>query len=559
MERLRRRSGRARHGGLWALALVVACSLLGVADAQDRQRPTTVGSDLYDDLRLFVDTLAEVEQNYVKDIDRRELIESAIRGMLHELDPYSSYISPEELARFNQTVEQEFGGIGIQVTRDLVVSTPLPGTPAYKAGILPGDRIVAIDGQRTAEFPRGRRLEKAIELLKGPPGTTVKVTVYRPSEKKELDFELTRAVIRVSTVLGDHYKKVDGEHRWEYMLDPQAKIGYVRITHFGRHTAEELKAALEELRSRGMRALVLDLRSNPGGLLSQAIAVADLFVDHGRIVSTSGRSVPPRVWTAHEEGTFTGFPMAVLVNRFSASASEIVSACLQDHRRAVVIGERTWGKGSVQNVIDLEDGKSALKLTTAKYLRPSGKNIHRDVGDGPNDEWGVSPDDGFELKLSDAELRQYFEYRRQRDVISDDAPPKSDFKDRVLEKAIEYLKKQLGDVPAANAPEGSDKAPAGAGAGAAGRSVPKPSAGGAGTKAARGEDKANSGNRQPRKNEPEPPPEPEPRSERSFRSGGPDGSGQGAAAAVARQKSRLRAVVSLLGNVPQPLICGWWL
>lgn len=557
MHRFGRSSRSTLWCGVWTLVVVMAAGFLGAVHAQNPQRPATGGSDLYDDLRLFVDTLAEIERNYVKDIDRRELIESAVRGMLHELDPYSNYISPEELARFNQTVEQEFGGIGIQVTRDLVVSTPLPGTPAYKAGILPGDRIVAIDGQRTAEFPRGRRLEKAIELLKGPPGTTVKVTVFRPSEKKELEFELTRAVIRVSTVLGDHYKKVDGEHRWEYMLDPEAKIGYIRITHFGRHTAEELKAALEELRSRGMRALVLDLRSNPGGLLSQAIAVADLFVDHGRIVSTSGRSVPPRVWNAHEEGTFSDFPMAVLVNRFSASASEIVSACLQDHRRAVIIGERTWGKGSVQNVIDLEGGKSALKLTTAKYLRPSGKNIHRDVGDGPNDEWGVSPDDGFEVKLSDAELRQFFEYRRQRDVINDNGPPKSDFKDRVLEKAVEYLKKQLGDIPPKDAPKSKngDRESSAAKPEANGPSESKkPSPGDAGDKKTpAGEARPDDKRQQPRKNEPEPPPKPEPRSERSSRDGA------GGAGAPVRRDGRLRAIVSLVGAVPQPLVCGWWL
>ncbi|RMG34317.1 MAG: S41 family peptidase [Planctomycetota bacterium] len=587
MGRFRRFAGN-RCSLCWAWVIVAAC--VGVAGAQtgDRSRPATSGTDLYEDLRLFVDTLAEIERNYVKDVDRRQLIESAIRGMLHDLDPYSNYISPEQLARFNQTVEQEFGGIGIQVTRDLVVSTPLPGTPAYKAGIMPGDRIVEIEGQRTVELPRGRRLEKAIELLKGPPGTTVRLKVFRPSEKKELEFELTRAVIHVSTVLGDHYRKVNGEHRWEYMLDPEARIGYVRITHFGRHTAEELKAALEELKNRGMRALILDLRSNPGGLLSQAIAVCDLFLERGRIVSTSGRSVPPRVWTAHEEGTFAGFPMAVLVNRFSASASEIVAACLQDHHRAVIVGERTWGKGSVQNVIDLDDGKSALKLTTAKYLRPSGKNIHRDVGDGPNDEWGVSPDDGFVVKLSDSELREYFEYRRRRDVISDDGPPKSDFTDRVLEKAVAYLKEQLGLKDSkdekkddadrkAGAPSEASAKEAAAKDGAAKRAAPGKTDKPAGAKPAeRGKPKRTS---QPSGSQSSPDGAGEGeakdrnRSERRFRSPrrgrasllfdlpAPAG---GVATTVPEHSlgsglRRVRAVVSLMGVCPRPLGGGWWL
>jgi carboxyl-terminal processing protease len=201
------------------------------------------------------------------------------------------------------------------------------------------------------------------------------------------------------------------------MLDHDKKIGYIRLTAFSRETSADLEKALEELTTEHMRGLVLDLRFNPGGLLKSATDIADLFVTDGVIVSTEGRNTPRRVVTAKKPGTFEGFPMVVLVNRYSASASEIVSACLQDHHRAVIIGERTWGKGSVQNVIDLEDGRSALKLTTARYLRPNGHNIHRLKDAKESDEWGVMPDKGYDLKLPDQELGQLIRNRRDRDIV----------------------------------------------------------------------------------------------------------------------------------------------
>ena len=208
---------------------------------------------------------------------------------------------------------------------------------------------------------------------------------------------ITREWVHVETVLGDRRKSDDS---WDFMLDHDKHIGYIRLTAFSRDTAQDLKKALVELRKEGLKGLILDLRFNPGGLLNSAIEVSDLFIAKGRIVSTKGRNTPERVWDAQKEGTFEGFPMAVLVNHYSASASEIVSACLQDHKRAAVIGERTWGKGSVQNVIELEGGKSALKLTTASYHRPSGKNIHRFPDAKETDEWGVMPDAGYEVRLS---------------------------------------------------------------------------------------------------------------------------------------------------------------
>lgn len=391
-------------------------------------------------MRMFSETFEQIERNYVKGIDRRRLVEAAIRGMLQELDQYSNYISPDQISRFQQSVSQQFGGIGIQVRPDLVVATPLAGSPAYKKGIKAGDQIVEIDGKLASSFPKGKKLETAISLMKGKAGDPVTIGIRRTGVKEVIKITVTRAIVQVPTVMGDVFGDND---EWNFMLDDKKKIGYVRLTHFARRTADELNAALKQLEKKGMKALIIDLRYNPGGLLSQATRISDMFVEEGRIVSTKGRNVRERVWNATKPGTHTGFPMAVLVNHFSASASEILSACLQDHKRAVVVGERTWGKGSVQNVIQLEGGSSALKLTTASYHRPSGRNIHRFPNSKPTDVWGVMPDDGLEIKMSRIDMIRYQEYRRQRDVIQDGGPPKSDFVDLQLAKAIAHLDTEL--------------------------------------------------------------------------------------------------------------------
>jgi len=398
-------------------------------------------------MRMFSETFEQIERNYVKDVDRRRLVEAAIRGMLKELDQYSNYISPEQISKFNQNVNQQFGGIGIQVTPNLTVATPLPGSPAYKAGVKAGDRIVEIGGKPTKGFPSGRELETAISLLKGKPGESITLGLQRSGTKDVIKVTVTRAIIQVATVLGDHYGKDD---QWNYLLDDKSGIGYVRVTHFARRTADELEAALVQLKKKKMKGLIIDLRFNPGGLLSQATRISDMFIEKGRIVSTKGRNIRERVWDASKSGTHSGFPIAVLVNHFSASASEIVSACLQDHKRAVIVGERTWGKGSVQNVIELEGGGSALKLTTASYHRPSGRNIHRFPNSKTTDIWGVTPDEGQQLAMSRIDMIRYQEYRRQRDVLKEGGPPKSDFIDKQLAKAVEHLTKALANPPAAS-------------------------------------------------------------------------------------------------------------
>ncbi len=428
-------------------AILAVCACWGTT-ATLRAAPQE--EELYESMRLLIDSFDQVDRFYVKEINKRELVEAALRGMLEKLDPYSNYISAEDLVRFNSQVEQEFGGIGIQVGFDpqgrLQVATPLPGSPAYKAGIRAGDLISQIEGETTAGFD----LEKAVKRLKGKAGVPVKLGIIHLGSNMIEELTVMREMVHVSSVLGDRYKP-DGT--CEFMLDPDKKIGYVRLTSFSRDSVKELRDAMTSLKTAGMKALILDMRFNPGGLLSAATEISDMFVEDGKIVSTKGRNTEEREWRAHKENTFAGFPMVVLVNGYSASASEIVSACLQDNNRAVVVGDRTWGKGSVQNVIEMEQGKCALKLTTASYHRPNGKNIHRFPGAKDGDEWGVMPNEGYRIVLPIDELKKYDEFRRARDVLSDKAPPASDFVDRQLQKGLEYLDQQLNAKSGEKAPE----------------------------------------------------------------------------------------------------------
>ena len=258
-------------------------------------------------------------------------------------------------------------------------------SPAYKAGILPGDRIVEVAGKKVADFEQNREMESAIEILRGKPGEVVNVGYTRGESPDITRVDLTRELIQLDSALGDSYKS-DGT--WNFMLDANKKIGYVRLTHFTSRSGSEMKAAVKSLKADGMKGLIIDVRFNPGGYLQTAVEIADLFLEEGIIVSTEGRNSRPVTRTAKKAGTFMGFPIAILTNRYSASASEILAAALQDHKRGIVIGERTWGKGSVQNTLDVEEGKSKLKLTTASYYRPSKEKIHRFPGETEADKWG---------------------------------------------------------------------------------------------------------------------------------------------------------------------------
>jgi len=355
---------------------------LGAADPK--------GSDdevLFREADRFIEILRLVQKQYVDEVDTKKLFRDAIDGMLAGLDPFSNYIPAEELNEFNKATRGKFGGIGIQIGMRnglLTVISPIEDTPAYKAGILAGDVILEIDGKST----KGIRLDEAVKILTGDPGTKVTIKVRHVTGETET-ITITRAVIEVPTVKG---LRRDENNEWIYIIDEEKKIGYVRVASFTENSVADLRAAIEKMLKDGMKALILDLRFDPGGILKTAIDMTDLFIDEGVIVKTKGRATPYWEATATKEGTLPFFPMVVLVNQYSASAAEIVSGALQDHHRAILVGERTFGKGSVQNVIPLKGEDAALKLTTSKYYLPSGRCIHREPDMTEEDEWGVVPD-----------------------------------------------------------------------------------------------------------------------------------------------------------------------
>ena len=433
---------------VFALAMVGALTTL-CWQASQGAKPKDEMMELYG---VFVDAVEQVESNYVRPVNRRELLESALKGMLTNLDPHSSYINTSEWKQFKRQIEGKFGGIGIQVGMDqdtnrLKVIAPMVGTPAYEAGVLSGDIIMEIDDQST----EGMTPDKAVEILTGRPGTNVKLQGLHEGDEKTDTLTMARAIIDVPSVLGDKRKPND---QWDFMYDNDKKIGYIRITSFIQNTTDELKKALAELKEAGAKALILDLRDNPGGLLGAAVEVSDLFVDDGKIVSTKGRNTIGKSYEAQKEGPYEDIPMAVLINHNSASAAEIVSACLQDHNRAVIIGERSYGKGSVQNIIDLEDGNSVLKLTVATYQRPSGKNIHRFKNAKASDEWGVSPSPGLGLDLNRTQYENWFLGRRDRDLHTMGKRRPKAPGERAMPEAKDEAKKPEGEKDEAKKPEG---------------------------------------------------------------------------------------------------------
>jgi carboxyl-terminal processing protease len=450
----------------WLVGIAgVAC--LGLAISQSAPSPAKETD--YELVRLVVDVLGQVDQRYVRELDadaKRKLVEDMINGGLERLDPHSQFINERRYQEFKKESSGHFGGVGIRLVADrqtglLMVESPLPGTPAYEAGVLAGDLIIKIDGKSADTM----HMDEAVAMIQGPPGKKITLTVVHEGAKKPVDIAMERAEIKVQSVMGDLRKKDDPEN-WDYFIDKKEKIAYVRLSGFTETAADELRKVVQQLQAEGVRGLILDLRMNPGGLLSQAVEVSDLFLENGRIVSTRGRNEEERVYDARPEGTLLlpaeQYPMAVLINKYSASASEIVAAALQDHGRAVIIGERSFGKGSVQNVLKMEGGKSALKLTTASYWRPSGKNIHRFPDSKDTDEWGVKPDKGFDVKMTDEDRLTYMLWRRDRDVVQGKpgakVPPHpktakskkaEEFRDRVLEKAVEHLRKEVRKVEAA--------------------------------------------------------------------------------------------------------------
>jgi carboxyl-terminal processing protease len=453
----------ARWNLAWLLAIPAVCIL---ALAISHSAPVRSKDKDYEFVRLLVDVLDEVDKNYIRELDadaKRKLVEDMINGGLDHLDPHSNFMNPKEFKLFSTQSKGKFGGIGIQISTDrqtgqLSVVSPIVGTPAYEAGVLAGDVITKINSKATD----GMRLSEAVDMIQGEPGTEVTLTVRHEGAKDEHDLTMKRAIIEMQSVMGD-LRKADDPKEWDYFVDKESKIAYIRLVAFSENTAADLRKALDQLKKEGIRGLVLDLRNNPGGLLNAAWEVANLFISEGRIVSTKGRNQKERVYDAKPGDAVLvpaqQYPMAVLINKYSASASEIVAAALQDHGRAVVIGERSYGKGSVQNILKLENDQSALKLTTASYWRPSGKNIHRFPDSKDTDEWGVSPTEGFEVKLKDEQRLEYLIYRRDRDIVHGKpgsppaAPPKPKldkdgkekppFVDEVLQKALDYLRGEI--------------------------------------------------------------------------------------------------------------------
>lgn len=363
---------------LWPAALLGLVVVLGIhlAGQDDDPRELRDYYEYYEYFEELARVVVEIEANYVEEVDQKRLFEGSIKGMLRELDPYSAYI-PEEMYRiFRQDTQGFFGGLGIHIgIRDeqLTVIAPLEGTPAARAGILPGDKIVRIEGEST----EGMTLLEAVNVLRGEPGSQVTITIRHVGSEEEIDVTITREIIEIHSVRG--YRRLPNGEGWDYWVNPEEKIGYIRLSAFQENTVAELDGVMNTLVAEGVRGLVLDLRSNAGGLLGSAVAVADRFIPEGVVVSIRGRVEGTKEERAHANDDYPAeMLLAVLVNRYSASGSEIVAGALQDYSRATLIGEETFGKGSVQKVIPLRDNASAIKLTTAKYYTPSGRSFHRD-------------------------------------------------------------------------------------------------------------------------------------------------------------------------------------
>jgi carboxyl-terminal processing protease len=337
--------------------------------------------DIYKKIDLFGEVLEKINKEYVDEINQSESMDSAINGLLQSLDPYSSYMSPEIFQEMQTETSGEFGGLGIEVSMEagvVKVITPIDDTPASKAGIKAGDYIVKINNTQV----QGKSLSEAVDLMRGLVGTDIELTIRRRGVKKALTFKITREIIEVQSVKSDLLEN---------------NIGYIRLTSFNDNSSQQIKKRIKKLKeNENLKAFILDLRNNPGGLLSQAIKISDFFLEDGEIVSTKSRKKSEnRKWFARKGDITDGKTLLVLINYGSASASEIVAGALKDHKRAIILGERSYGKGSVQSIIPLKN-KGAIRLTVSKYYLPSGKSIS-EVGVRPDIEVNEEGDD-FRIK-----------------------------------------------------------------------------------------------------------------------------------------------------------------
>jgi len=368
--------------------------------------------------KVFSEVYLIAKHYYVQEVSPKQLMINAAKGMVEKLDPYSEYFTPDELKEFQEDTYGEFGGIGIEISMDKgrpVVVAPIEGTPAYKAGLRAGDIIVEINGEDTY----GMSISEVVKKIRGKPGTYVELTIYRPDEKRTFKVKVERAIIHVTPV------------KWT-VIEPE-HIGYVKIVQFQPDTAEKLKEALKELLKRHVKGIILDLRNNPGGLLSQAVAVADLFLPRDKVVvSIKGRVEERTYKTSHPALVPPNTKVVILVNRGTASASEIVSGALQDYHRAVLVGEKTFGKFRVQNIIPVEGGKyGAVKITTAFYYTPKGRML---------DKKGLTPD--IEVKMTQQEWKKLYESLKEERIkkhIGYNEPVLNRNLDKQLQVAIEVI------------------------------------------------------------------------------------------------------------------------
>ncbi len=338
-------------------------------------------NEIYKKIDIFGEVLEKINKEYVDEINQSDSMDSAINGLLQSLDPYSGYMSPEIFNEMQTETSGEFGGLGIEVTMEsgvVKVISPIDDTPASKAGIKAGDYIVKINNTQV----QGKSLSEAVDLMRGPVGSSIDLTIRRRGEKKALTFNVTREIIQIKSVKAELLEK---------------NIGYIRLTSFNENSASQIKKEINKFeKNKNLKAYILDLRNNPGGLLSQAIKISDFFLDNGEIVSTKSRQQSEnRKWFAKKGDLTKGKTLLVLINYGSASASEIVAGSLKDHKRAILIGENSYGKGSVQSIIPLKNN-GAIRLTVAKYYLPSGESIS---------EVGVSPDIEIDEENNDFKIK----------------------------------------------------------------------------------------------------------------------------------------------------------
>ena len=440
---------------------LVVWAIKGLYRQVDEKIPEKIAARLKDvpDLKeeQLTELLADARQALGKreDLDKHKDIDFTLKRMLYKhTDPYTTYIDSNEAKRMKQDIGGRFYGVGIQIRKDsatdqLLVVTPIKGSPAYKAGIQAGDLITTVTCEvdrkgKPLDQPevlptKGMKLSEAVEKITGPEDTPVKLTVQREGVAKPLEFPLKRGVVEVESVLGFKRKTDDN---WDYLIDPDSKIAYIRLTQFGRNSYRDMYRVMRDLKEAGIKGFILDLRFNPGGLLDVAVDISDLFIDDGVIVSIRERNRPEKEIAGQSRGSLLDFPMVCMVNGFSASGSEIVSACLQDHDRAYIIGERSYGKGSVQHILDYDGGE--IKLTTATFWRPSKKNLNKSSTSGKDeDEWGVMPNKI--IKLTAKERVDLDEHLHNTEVIRPKDKPAEGkkFEDKQLDAALKYLRGQI--------------------------------------------------------------------------------------------------------------------